>query len=193
MSAEASPQGHRLHLGIAEQGKVHALKGEHTRALTCYREAMRMAVAAGAPEVFFRHYMECTIELLERMGSFADVLAYCDRALAHYAGFTPADDAQRAVVRTDLAYTHQRRGVVLLKMGRTEEACAALGEALAVAREAGIRLELAEALLGWASRGLHLEPRRILMEQESRRYFSVRPDTVDPTLAIALPEVMAHV
>src|SRR5215212_2230092 len=96
------PQGHRLHLGIAEQGKVHALKGDHGSALTHYREAIRMAVSSGAPEVFFRHYMECTLESLERMGSLREVLEYCDRAIAHYAELMPNSEEQRALIRADL-------------------------------------------------------------------------------------------
>jgi tetratricopeptide (TPR) repeat protein len=194
MSPDEMPKGHRLHLGIAEQGKLHALKGEHGLALTCYREAIRMAVSTGAPEVFFRHYMECTLESLERMGSLPDVLAYTDRAIAHYAELTPNSEEQRALIRADLVYIHQRRGVVLLKSGRADEARAALEQALRLAREAGIHLELSQTLLGWITRGFHVEPHRILMEQEAKRYFSVRPDTVDRTLAVALPrmEVRDH-
>lgn len=186
MTADERPRGHRLHLGIAEQGKLHALRGEHGRALACYREAIRLAVGSGAPEVFFRHYMECTLESLERMGALAEVLAYTDRAIEHHAGLTPTSEEQRALIRADLVYIHQRRGVVLLKSGRVAEARAALEQALQLARAGSIRLDLAELLVGWIARGFHLEPQRILAEQEARRYFGVRRDTVDPGLAIAL-------
>jgi len=187
VSAAETPRGHRLHLGIAEQGKLHALAGKHGMALSCYREAIRMAVGAGAPEVFFRHYMECILESLERMGAYPEVLETTDRMIAHYAGLEPNSDAQRSVIRADLVYIHQRRGVVLLKAGRAEEARAALDQALSLAREAGIRLELAETLLGWIARGFHVDAHRILSEQEAKRYFGVRSDTVDPAAAIALP------
>jgi len=189
MSETARPQGHRFHLGIAEQGKLHALKGEHAPALECYREAIRLAVSSGAPEVFFRHYMECTLESLERMGSYPEVLAYTDRALAHYATITPASEEQRALIRSDLISIHQRRGAVLLKQGQTDEARAALEKALALAREACMPLPLAELLVGWIRRSFHVDAHRILMEQEAKRYFSVRPDTVDKSLAIPLPKM----
>jgi tetratricopeptide (TPR) repeat protein len=189
MSETEMPKGHRLHLGIAEQGKLHALKGEHGLALTCYREAIRMAVSSGAPEVFFRHYMECTLESLERMGSFPDVIAYTDRAIAHYATITPNSEEQRALVRADLVSIHQRRGAVLLKMGRVDEARAALEKALALAREANSPLPLGQTLLGWICRGFHVDAHRVLLEQEAKRYFGVRPDTVDRALAIKLPKM----
>lgn len=194
MNAAEMPKGHRLHLGIAEQGKLHALKGEHGMALTCYREAIRMAVSTGAPEVFFRHYMECTLESLERMGSYPEVIAYADRAIAHYAMITPNSEEQRALIRADLVSIHQRRGVALLKSGCVEESRAALEQALSLAREASISLPLSQTLLGWIARGFHVDPHRILMEQEARRYFSVRPDTVDRALAVPLPsmEVRGH-
>ena len=182
------PQGYRIHLGIAEQGKIYALAGDHKLALTYYREAIRMAVSSGAPEVFFRHYMECTLESLERMGSLPEVVAYADRALAHYAGLTPSSAEQRALIRADLMSIHQRRGAVLLKMGRVEESRAALDRAISLAREAGASLPLSQTLLGWIARGFHVEPHRVLMEQDKARYFSVRPDTVDRALAITLPK-----
>lgn len=192
MTAAGRPEGHRLHLGIAEQGKIHALEGKHGLALSCYREAIRMAVGAGAPEVFFRHYMECTLESLERMGSYPEVLEYTERAIAHYGSIEPESEAQRSIIRADLVHIHQRRGVVLLKSGRTDEARAALEQARALSREGGIRMELGETLLGWIARGLHVDAHRILMEQEARRYFSVRPDTVDRDAAIALPVAVVN-
>lgn len=189
MSTGALPKGHRLHLGIAEQGKLFALKGDHGQALTCYREAIRMAVSTGSPEVFFRHYMECTLESLERMGAYPDVITYTDRAIAHHATLAPTSEEQKALIRADLVSIYQRRGVVLLKAGRVAEARVALEKALSLAREGNIDLALAQTLLGWITRGFHVDAHRILLEQEARRYFSVRPDAVDPALAVPLPSM----
>lgn len=185
-----TPRGHQLHMGIAEQGKVHALEGKHGLALTCYREAIRIAVRSGAPEVFFRHYMECTLESLERMGSYPEVLDYTDRAISHYAAIQAESEAQRSLIRADLVHIHQRRGVVLLKLGRTDEARQALEQARSLARP-GLRCELCDTLLGWIARGFHVDAHRILTEQEARRYFSVRPDTVNRAAAIPLPSVLS--
>lgn len=191
MSETETQRGHQLHMGIAEQGKVHALEGKHGLALTCYREAIRIAVRSGAPEVFFRHYMECTLESLERMGSYPEVLDYTERAISHYAALKVESEAQRSLIRADLIHIHQRRGVVLLKLGRMEEARQALEKARSLARAGGLRCELVDTLLGWIARGFHVDAHRILTEQESRRYFSVRQDTVNRAAAIPLPEVLS--
>lgn len=185
---DTQPRGHKFHLGIAEQGKLYALEGKHALALTCYREAIRIAVSAGAPEVFFRHYMECTLESLEHMGAFADVVEYCDRAIAHHASLSLSDDKQRDMARVDLVYIHQRRGVVLLKMGRVDEGRAALEQAAALARAGKLDVPLVKTVLDWLVRGFQVDARRIQMEQDTKRYFSVRKDTVDPKLAIQIPE-----
>lgn len=167
------------HLQIAEAGKRAALRGDHRAALGHYRDAMRLAVTTGAPEVFFRHYLEATLESLELSEAFDEVLAYCDRAIAHYATHPPG----HALAELDLASIHQRRGVVLLKRGGPgaappSGATLALEHAVAGAARIGARLELSERLLDWIRRGLAATRQRILAEQRRLHYFSVRPDTV---------------
>ena len=49
--------------------------------------------------------------------SLAEVIEYADRAIAHYAQLDPKSVGQRALIRADLVYIHQRRGVTLLKSG----------------------------------------------------------------------------
>jgi tetratricopeptide (TPR) repeat protein len=174
--------GHRprLHVGLAEQGKVHALSGDHRAALAHYREAMAQAVRAGEPEVFFRHYMECALESLELMGALDEVLAWCDRAVEHYRSSPP----QHPVAARDLAHVHQRRGLVLLKLGRRDEARAALTESCQLQPRS---MPLAELIKRWIDTGLHCDAARVLAEQRRRGYFSVRPDTVDRSRAVPLP------
>jgi len=162
------------HLQIAEAGKLAALRGDHRAALGHYREAIRLAVTSGAPEVFFRHYLEATLESLELSGAFDDVLAYCDRAIAHYVEHPPAN----VLAELDLASIHQRRGVILVKRSEVAPARAALEQAVAGAARIGARLELAERVLDWLRRGLAVTAPRLLAEQRRLRYFSVRPDTV---------------
>ncbi|MBL9102646.1 MAG: hypothetical protein JNL82_16995 [Myxococcales bacterium] len=173
-----------LHVGLTEQGKLHALAGEHKAALAHYREAMAIAVRTGEPEVFFRHNLECSLESLELMGATDEVLAYCDRALALYRERPPAHD----VAVRDLAHVHQRRGVVLLKRGDREAARAALAESVRLQPGA---MPLAATLLRWVSGGLHLDAARVLAEQHRHRFFSVRRDTVAPERAIPLPAALA--
>lgn len=163
------------HFQLAVAGHEAALRGDHPTALTKYREAMHVAVRSKAPEVFFRHYLEATLESLELMGALQDVLNYCDRAIEHYTAEPPAHD----VARLDLATIHQRRGVVLLKMGDTKGARTALLQAQVVAEEAGAKLELARLVGGWLSRGLVIRNERLLAEQRRLNYFSVRAGAVD--------------
>src|SRR5215212_4391682 len=106
-SAAETPQaGAKLHMGIAEQGKVHALLGQHALALVYYRHAIHMAVQVQDPEIFFRHYLECVMESLEQMGSYTEVLAYCAKAIDFYTQNPPPNPlAQR-----DLAHIYERQG-----------------------------------------------------------------------------------
>ena len=43
-AAEGTQTSAALHMGIAEQGKVHALRGDHAVALLYYRHAIHMTV-----------------------------------------------------------------------------------------------------------------------------------------------------
>ncbi|HTV17375.1 MAG TPA: hypothetical protein VMG12_01850, partial [Polyangiaceae bacterium] len=153
------------HLKIAEEGKRAALRGDHRTALGLYREAMHRAVSSAAPEVFFRHYLEASIESLELLEAFDSVLEYCDRAVAHYAAHPPA----HAFAEFDLASIHQRRGATWLKLGQAEAARTDFDLAIAGARRAGARCELAERLLDWVRRGLSVSKERIVAEQKRLR------------------------
>jgi len=170
-SARTAGSGlYQEHLRVAEEGNVAALRGDHKAALLRYREAIRLAVQSRAPEVFFRCYMEATLESLELMEDFGSVIEYCDRATAHYAAQPPAHD----VAWLDLASIHQRKGAVLLKMGDHEAARQALEAALAIGVRIGARLELARLLHGWIARSFFVSADRITQEQRRLHYFSVR-------------------
>jgi tetratricopeptide (TPR) repeat protein len=172
-----------LHAGVAEHGKVCALRDDHVSALMHYREAMSMAVRQKAPEVVFRHYLECALESLEHMGAYRELLEYCDRAIEHYRLHPP----ESPLARFDLASIHQRRGVALLKQGERDAAARALEAALATARTAEARLTLAETLLRWLRAQLTVSVDRIGAEQVRHHYFSVRKETVIPSRAVPLP------
>lgn len=182
--AEAALVRAGLHLGIAEQGKLYALAGNYALALQYYRHAIHMTVQAGDPEVFFRHYLECVMESLEQMGAYAEVLAYCEKALELYCCRPPANP----LAQCDLAHVYERQGAVLLKCGEKERAVAAFEKALAAAQAGGQALPLVQALLRWTKGGLHVDASRVLAEQRRQCYFSVRSDTVDAGRAIRLPD-----
>lgn len=171
------------HFGVAEQGKLFALQNKHELALIYYRQAIQLAVARKEPEVVFRHYLECSLESLELMGSYADVLAYCDKAIAHYEQNKP----RHRLAHMDLAAIHQRKAMLLAKTGQTAEASRQIDLAMAEARKASERLPLSESMRRWMSGGLHLKPERITQEQKKHHYFSVREDAVDASRAVELP------
>ncbi|MCC5835664.1 MAG: hypothetical protein JJU20_13095 [Opitutales bacterium] len=175
---------HRIHLRIAEQGKLHALQGDFARAMGCYRIAMRLTVEAEDPEAFFRHYLECLVEALEQDGSLDAVLKYCDEveALQKRSGLS------NELMRYDWAVLQQRRGVVHLKLGNREAAETALAEACRVAGELDAELPLADTLLRWCRARLHIDTRRLQEEQQSHGYFSVRAETVRPDIATTLSD-----
>ncbi|MEH6565904.1 MAG: tetratricopeptide repeat protein [Halopseudomonas sp.] len=171
----------RLHLGIAEQGKLLALKGRHQDALQHYREALRLAVSSGAPEVFFRHYTQCVMESLELSGELDSVLRYCDEAEQHYQRLA----SPLPLVSRDRAENLQRRGCVLLRQGRLDAAMASLEQALQLAAQQP--LPLARELTGWSKRGLTVGVRQLGDAQHRHQYFIVRKALVDPARAIPLP------
>lgn len=171
-----------VHLGIAEQGKLYALEGKHELALAYYREAIRLTVQAGEPEIVFRHYLECVLESLELMGSYHEVLDYCDKAI----DLLTSREAS-AQTEAELAHVYQRRGAVQLKSGNREAAVESFRKAVQFGGTQGLALPLAQALLGWVERGLQVDTRRVLAEQQRAHYFNVRHDTVDRTRAVKLP------
>ncbi len=182
-TSASAGSGRKHHIGIAEHGKVLALAGDHKGALRHYREAMAQAVRAAEPEVFFRHYLECSIESLELMNAYDEVLAYCERAIEHYRQHATTPELE-ALAQRDLAHVYQRQGVILFKQGHKSEARTALREALRL--QPGT-MPLATSLLQWIDRNLHGDAARILAEQRRHGYFSVRTDTVDRSRAVAVP------
>ncbi|MEH6491987.1 hypothetical protein [Halopseudomonas sp.] len=177
----ATEQNLKLHLGIAEQGKLLALKGKHQAALEHYREALRLAVSSRSPEVFFRHYTQCVMESLELSGELDSVLRYCNEAEQHYQQLSSA----LALVRRDRAENLQRRGCILLRQHQLACAMASFEQALQLV--APDPLPLAHELTGWHRRGLTIGSRQLGDAQQRHQYFIVRKALVDPARAIPLP------
>lgn len=180
----------RLHRGLAEQGKMHAVAGDHAMALLHYRHAMRLAVSNGAPEVFFRHYLECVIESLEQTEAFDEVLEYCHRARQLYAEHPP----QNEISRRDLAHIFQRQGIVQFRCGEKQAACDSLRTAVEIVAPDRQKLPLAQQLLAWIERGFHIDSTALARLQKQHRYYAVRQELIDPSIAVSLPpEVIQNV
>ncbi len=180
-ASPALPEEPCLHVRIAEQGKLYALEHRHELALAYYRQAIRMCVQAGDPEIFFRHYLECVLESLERMAGYTEVLNYCDKAIELLSASTSE------LAPAELAHVYQRQGVVRLKAGDRDAALDALRNAVGFAGNQTSTVPLSRTLIGWLERGFQVDVRRIEAEQERTHYFSVRQDTVDRSRAVKLP------
>ena len=177
---EANPDRHRLHLGVAEAGKLLAMKGRHKEALNRYREALRLAHSARAPQLFGRHYLQCVLESLEHLADHEGVRELAGRAAAaaETAGDTPFH-------RRDRAALLERVGVAQLKAGEKDAAEATFGEVIVLV---GAKAQpLSALLLDWMKRGFEISPGRLAEAQRSHAYWTVRPDTVDPARAIDMP------
>ena len=124
------------HLSIAEAGERAAVRGDHRTALGHYREAMRLAVSSGAPDVFPRRYLEATMESLELLHEYGSVVAYCELAIEHYREHPPT----HPVTWLDLASIHQRHGCVLLKQTESGPAAVVFEQAIETATHAPARL-----------------------------------------------------
>jgi tetratricopeptide (TPR) repeat protein len=178
---------HAYHLGVAEAGKCCALKGDHAEALRHYREAIKLAVSARAPEVFFRHYSQCVLESLELTGSYQEVLAYCEKADQYYQTLEQDSGTQRQIHARDHGSILERQGLIHAKLGDREAAFASLKNARHIAGEK--TLALTEQVIGWLQRGLHPDPARLTDAQRKHHYYSVRADQVDARRAQPLPPV----
>jgi tetratricopeptide (TPR) repeat protein len=169
---------HRLHLGVAEAGKLLALKGRHTQALAKYREALRLAHGARAPQLFARHYLHCVLESLEHLGAYTHAAELAGAAADSAANPDPTPFQKR-----DRAHLLERQGVNLARAGDVVTARAVLAAALEL--DAG--LPLARALLEWTARGLAINPARLAAAQRQHGYWVVRPGTVDAARAAESP------
>lgn len=178
--------GIQLHMGVAEQGKIYAVQGNHKLALVYYQTAINMTVQAGDPELFFRLYLESSLESMEHLKLYQEVLDYCDRALAIYEKTPPADDNEFA--RLDFANIHQRKGIIHFKLDQKEEAKIYLKKAIDLIKQEKGKLPLAEKVLRWIQVGYHIDETRILSEQQSAKYFTVTKDNIRPKAAIKLPD-----
>lgn len=173
---------HLMHLGLAEQGKIHALKNQHQEALMHYREAIKIAVSLKAPEVFFRHYTQCVVESLERKGSYDEVIQFYQAADEHYQN----QQLHAALHHKDHADILQKLGCALLKKGDIDQAKKTFSQAIQMAGEANIALS--KELLNWLQRGYSINLTRIEQLQNKHHYFVVRQGQVNEKIARPLSQ-----
>mgnify|MGYP000907464286 CR=1 FL=1 len=175
-----------LHLQVAENGKVHALKGDHKEALRHYKEALRMCQTVENPEIFLQHYSLCAMESLELMQSHEEVIAFCDKSI----DFLEPKKEERTddVFRKHLASLWERKGIQYLLLEEKTEAKQAFDTAI---KEAGnVPLPLSKDLLNWLTRGYTVTQKQVRDLQNRHHYFTVRKENVNEQLAIQLPEMI---
>lgn len=168
------PAAHRIHMGIAEAGKLLALKGRHQEALVKYRDALRLAHGARAPQIFARHYLHCVLESLEHLGDHARVAELAGAAAEEAACPQPTPFQRR-----DRAHLLERRGINLALAGDAAAAQVVLAAALAQDDSLG----LSRAVLEWLARGLSIDAHRLAQAQRRHGYWVVRADAVNSQLA----------
>lgn len=179
MTATPSDQGspHLRHLAIAEKGKLAALSGDHGRALELYRTALRLASEMSAPTPFARHYTDCILESLEREGRHADALALTVAACEEL----ERRGAESHLQRRDHATLTLRRAVLLLFLGREDEADHHLEQAVSIAHPG--QLALAAELQAWRRRALTITAQTLADALTRHGYYTVRRARVRPDLA----------
>lgn len=186
MTATAQPDPHRLHLGVAEAGKLLAIKGRHKEALGKYREALQLAHSARAPQLFGRHYLQCVLESLEHLGDHRGVLD-----LAQGAAEAAANAGDTPFHRRDQAAMLERAGIAQLKSGDKARARESLARAVELSGRKG--QPLAALVLDWMQRGFEVSPTRLADAQRSHGYWAVRADTVDPARALEMPAMSREI
>ncbi|WP_300664392.1 hypothetical protein [Fluviicola sp.] len=175
-----------LHLQIAENGKVLALKGDYKEALRHYKEAMRMCQTVENSEVFLRHYSLCAMETLEFMEAHEEVITFCDKSI----DFLTPQRAERSDewFRKYLASLWERKGIQHVYLDEKSEAIEALDAALKEADK--LPLPLSRELLNWLRRGYTLTPKQVRDLQNRHHYFTVRKENVNEKIAVNLPEMI---
>ncbi|MNK05419.1 hypothetical protein D3C87_233010 [compost metagenome] len=175
-----------LHLQIAENGKILALKADHKEALRHYKEAMRMCQTVENSEVFLQHYSLCAMESLELMEAHAEVITFCDKSIEF---LTPKQaDRTDEWFRRNLASLWERKAIQHIFLEENPEAIEAFEEAIKAAIH--MPMPLSRELLNWLKRGFAITPRKVRDLQNRHHYFTVRKENVNEKIAVQLPEMI---
>lgn len=173
-----------LHFGVAEKGKVFALQGNHKEALRHYKEALRMCQSLPNADLFFQHYSLCAMESLELMGSYNEVIGFCDRCLEFLESKEKLEG--NPVFEKYFASILERKGIQHLLLDEKQDAV----EIFKVVQErvGKSQMPVTNELLNWALRGYSITPAQIRDVQKKHKYFSVRKENVNEKIAVELPQ-----
>ncbi|MGG8497438.1 hypothetical protein ACQY1Q_13575 [Tenacibaculum sp. TC6] len=170
-----------LHYRIAERGKMHALDKNYTEALRHYKEALKLTQKQQDSELFFQHYSQCVMESLELSGAHDQVISFCE----NYRSFLE-EKQQDVLVRKHKAFVSERQAIQHILKGEQEEAKTLL---LEVQKDLGKgKQPITDELLNWLLRGYQVNANQLKRLQQKHNYFIVRKESVNPKIAMDLPE-----
>ncbi|MEM6685937.1 MAG: hypothetical protein AAF617_09165 [Bacteroidota bacterium] len=170
-----------LHYRIAERGKMHTLDKNYKEALRHYKEAMKMSQQEQDSELFFQHYSQCVMETLELSGAYDQVIEFC----VNYRAFLQEKE-QNVLVRKHNAFVSERQAIQHILKEEQEEAKALLQ---AIQKDLGRgKQPITDELLGWLHRGYKVNRNQLTRLQKKHNYFIVRKESVNPKIAMDLPE-----
>lgn len=172
-----------LHFCVAEKGKCLALDGRYSEAIRHLGQAIRMLQGQPSADIFFQHYSLCVMEVYELMGEHEEVITMCD----HYINFLQENPRnQTPHYYRFLGALWERRALQCLFLGRDREAAESLNMALKHIPDAPI----VQTLLKWFSKKYNLNRKQIAELQKKHGYFIIAKETVNPHLAIPLPQTV---
>lgn len=175
---------YHLHLRLVEQGKLYFLEGNYKEALRHYREGLMLCQKEPGADIFFQHYSQCIMEALELSGAYDEVISYCEKTR----DFLEDQLENSEHARMYYAALLQREGIQYIKK---EDKAMAL-ELMKEAKELSVGTipPLTASLLNWLQRGFTISAKQLLDTQHLHMYFTVRKETVNPAIAMKLPEMM---
>jgi tetratricopeptide (TPR) repeat protein len=172
-----------VHLGISEKGKLYCLQGNYRQALRHFREAIRMVQNQPGSDIFFQHYSQCVTEALELSGAHQAVIDYCEK----FIDFLDEKDEQTPMLVACRNLMLEKMAIQYLMLGDSDMA----KETLQQVQPSPITLPVAPQLQQWLARGYAIQPRQIKALLQKNQYYIIRPDKVNPAIAMELPEAIA--
>jgi len=100
--------------------------------------------------------------------------------------FLETKDTSNLIIRKNLAATKEKMAVQYLLQEQTDEASKLFEEATQIMDK---KLPLSNTMIGWMRRGYKVTEKQIRDAQHKHEYFTVRKDSVNPELAIDLPNL----
>ncbi len=189
MTQNSSPSTNPIetrHFGVAERGKMYSLEGNYKEALRHYREAIRMSHRDADSEIFFQHYSQCVMEALELSGAHDEVIAYCDTFLDFLDEKLDENNSNAPLLTKYYATILERQAIQFLLKNEKSEAIELLK--LAQQKAGRGKQPITDDLLNWALRGYVISKKQINDLQRKHQYFIVRKETIQPAIAVELPQ-----